>query len=127
MISGMLPGQEDSASGPIDTKPVRPGPETKSVGPMPIYLFPNRSTIRAQESESTSDVQVSSDVKTTEDLGHESYSSGSAASQIEPDRFQETHLLTPEEVRERAYAALERARKRRQELQQQEVTYEQDE
>ncbi|MBU1661087.1 MAG: hypothetical protein KKD28_06405 [Chloroflexi bacterium] len=117
MVDIRLRKEKGSLSAPLETEPSVQEHETR------LYLWPNRSTIRAQEMRLVFHSQTSSDVETTEDFGHEGYHNRIVASEIEPDRFQETQLLTSQEVKQRAYEALRRAEQRRKEIREQEAAY----
>jgi hypothetical protein len=83
------------------------------------YRVPNRSVIQATEVRSGSYVQVSSSIRVTGD--DKDY--GTAASETTPGRFQETRILSPGEVRQRAYEALRKAEQKRSQLREEERRY----
>jgi hypothetical protein len=88
-----------------------------------VYHVPNRSAVRAIESQPGSHTQVSSRSEATVDYGVKGYDHGAASSETAPGCFQETQILSPSEVRKRTLQALHRAEQRRKQLREEEARY----
>ena len=115
--------QADSATMLFETDAELPENQSGALDQRRRYFAPNRSLVQDQETAPASYVQVSTDIEVAADIGAEGYHNRSAAPESEWGRFQETRLLTPHEVRRRAYAALRRAEIRREALREEEAKY----
>jgi hypothetical protein len=80
----------------------------------------NRSAVQASEMQPVSHVQLSSHIEVADDYGVEGYRRHTVASETAPGHFQETRILSPNEVRQRAYQALRRMEQRRNQLREEE-------
>lgn len=85
------------------------------------YTPRNRALVQARQEDPTSNEAVSSDVTVACDLGDQGYQTRSVASETQPNRFQETRILSLREVERRTYEALRRAEQKRKDYVRQEA------
>lgn len=91
------------------------------IGGLPILVnSPNRKIIEIRKSQTTSSDQITSNIHEDVDWGNEGYISGSAASQMDKNWFQETRIFTLSEIKRRFDEAIKREEQRRMELQESE-------
>jgi len=100
--------------------------EFSSINVTGTYIVPNRWDVEARKNQVISGSQVTSNVLIYLDFVNETFNNRAAASQTDRDRFQETRLLSPVMLKQRALEALKRNKIARKELLEREASIESD-
>ena len=85
---------------------------------------PNRHVVETRKGQVILKNQSTSDIEIGEDLCHENFSKRSSASQTEPDRFQDTRLISPVILQQRSIEAMKKKEQKHKELLAQEANLE---
>jgi hypothetical protein len=79
-------------------------------------VIQNRTIVEFRRKQLTSNNHATENIAIVQELGNNSFSDKSSAAQIEPNRYLETRLVSPEDIKRRAIESIKRTENKRREL-----------